>query len=311
MANYTPEQVSAAQRAGLISKEDAAYLLQELQGSGIPWGGIAGGTALGLAGAALGGKGGQHITGDVEKWGKGKMDAFAEKFPNGAAAAAEGAEQGAGPSFMDKMGNWGGQAAEFMGRENPSPKFLGKTLGDQVAGTSGMGMLGGGAGAGLGMAAGAWGGDAMMPAGEAAGVEGGGPTSGEDFDRDSALRALIDPSTPPDVKKQIMQMLQQFDQQNPPAEEGYGEGMPWGAMAGGALGAALGGAGGYAGVKRLTQGAEGSRPWGGDMLAKMGQYAPEISGGGLGALGLGGGAMAGGAMAPRRPSPYEDPLSVG
>lgn len=301
MANYTPDQVAAAVKAGLISQEDAQYLMQELQTTGTPWGGIAGGAALGLAGAALGGMGGQAVAKRVGDWGKKAVQDFdyqlaGSKLPEDSPAFDP-------PGLKDKAKNYLGQGAEFLGRQHKVPGMDNYEV-------SNLSMLGASAGGGAGAGLGAWGGNAMMPAAPGEGVEGGPWTAGEDFDRDSALRTLIDPSTPADVKKQIMQMLQQFDQQNPPAEQGYGEGMPWGAMAGGALGAALGGAGGQQLGKRAPA-------WLGDTSSigkSMGDNPGWSQGGlgaGLGALGLGGGAMAGGAMAPRRPSPYEDPLSVG
>jgi hypothetical protein len=101
-------------------------------------------------------------------------------------------------------------------------------------------------------------------------------------DRDAALQILASPDIATKDKKKAYESLIAFDKANPPSKKKYGQGHPWGGIAGGTVG-------GLAGA------AIGSSP-----LVKAA----------LGTGGAIGGAALGSMIAPRRPSPYEDPLGA-
>lgn len=154
------------------------------------------------------------------------------------------------------------------------------------------GAMGAGAmGAGAGGAAGAMGGDAASTLSEE--------------DRAAATQALMDPNTPPDVKNQIMAILD--------ADGGMPDAT--GAVAGGMLGGALGGVGGSKAMGKFMP--DAGIPAGADMgrMASMGAGAKRLANspmgtGAMGVMGAGGGAMLGDfAQAAGGQSPYQDPLA--
>jgi len=267
MAYYKPEDVQAALQSGLITDQDAQYLLDALE-PGAPVGGMVGGAigaaGLGALGGALGGGAGAKLAGNFGK-----------------------ATMGADPGMMRKMG---AGIADFAGKP-------------AVGGMDMAGLGAAGLGAGAGGTAGAMSGDMMFPGSPGEGVQGQVGPNGPD--KDALLRALMDPSTPPKMKQQIVAMLQ--EQEGPqedmgePGEEGAGGGAPgWAEALGGLAGGALGGYGGYKGGMKAG--------------GAMGGLTGELAGAGLGALGgagLGayGGVQGADAAANAMRSPYEDPLA--
>ena len=309
--NYTPEQVQAALDQGLISAEDAAYLNKALEDS-FPWGGTAGALGGAAAGAAMG-AGGAKLAGDM-LGDSAKAAKLAPNAPEGAGAKREG------------VANW-------LNTANPD---VGIPFTDMAIQSNKGDVLGGGLGGVAGGVAGGMAGDAMFP-NEGMGVEGKGymdPRSGAvNMDPDMALRLLIDPNTPPQVKKQIIGALQnspdyQEMQGGEMEDDGDLDDMGMGGVAGlglGALaGAGLGAVGGHMGanaLKGMAPGAEGmmgtAKNWSRDAGAAM-AGAPEFMGanpmmnyGGMAGAGLGGvaggvaGAMGGNALEKR----YADPLA--
>lgn len=275
MANYSASDIQAAVDAGLISEQDAQQLMAGMEGGGIPYGQIAGG----VAGAALGGVAGAKLG---SKAGMG----LASKFGGG---------EGKLASLANSMGVSGAKAIPGMAEH---------TLGA---------MGGGAAGAGMGAYGGQMAGGAVDsegvgdydPQGEPMEQAQGGLS--ED-DRTMALQALMDPKTPPQVKKEILQILQQYDAQEQGTEDMGAEGgqdqngVPWGALAGGAAGGALAGYGGAKMASRFMP----------DVGASMGSRMINSPAGKMGgtAMGAGGGAMLGDfAQAAMNRKPYEDPLA--
>lgn len=284
-ARYTAEQIQQALEAGLISQEDADYLMQALE-PGTNWGGIAGGVAGALGGAALGGMAGKKL---------------ADKFMP---AAIDGAVS---HPNMPKM------VQDLMTNDNQIGRLA---TGD---------VIGGGLGAGLGVGPGAMAGNAVMPPSEGEGVAGSAAMMNTQegsraiLDKDMALRMLVDPNTPPEVKQKILAALeaaggsdqvpifgQEADQMGIPQDQA---GVPWGAilgtLAGGGAGAALGAKFGpkMAGMFNGSQVGSMADDFG-NLMARNGDMMGGMAGGAVGA-GLGG--MAGSMMAPASASPYEDP----
>lgn len=243
--NYTPEQVQQALENGMISEQDAEYLNKALEDT-MPWGGIAGGIGGAVAGAAMGAGGSKMAADAIGDWGA-------------KAAAKDGASATAG---ANRKG-----VSDWMNSPVPTGNipFTEKALPET---TKGQLALGGAGALGLG-AGGAYAGDTLLP-NEGMGVEGAGAMdpSGAQMDQDMALRMLVDPSTPPEVKKKILEALQS----NPEYQESQMDGEEEGgmdALAGAGLGAlggaALGAAGGQFGAKALG----GMTPAAGDAAGTM------------------------------------------
>jgi len=282
MARYTPEDVNAALQEGLITEEDAQYLLGALEPTGIP--GAVGATLGAVAGGAAGAKYGGEALGKAGKAGEAMRGA---KNPLGGLMKKGGSD---GP--IPKGGTKGPQlnADGSIPGAPEAPGGMRMPSQDAVAG--GLGALGAGAAGGLA-------GSAMD---NPEGVQGNAVIDHANkqvtADRDMALRMLMDPNIPPAKKRQILAQLQSLDEQMPPAEAGYGErggGAMTGLLAGaGALGgAALGGAAG----KRLGESIPMMRP---DRVAGAGMAAGAVPGTLAGAES--------GDMMFGKKSPYEEPF---
>lgn len=97
-ARYTAEQIQQALEAGLLSQQDAEYLMQALE-PGANYGGLAGGALGALGGAALGGMAGAKLGG---------------KFAANTVMDSPAATLGAG-AVGAGLGGWGGaEAGEAM-----------------------------------------------------------------------------------------------------------------------------------------------------------------------------------------------------
>lgn len=223
---------------------------------------------------------------------------------------------------------WGGVLGGLLGASlgYPAYKAAGKlaSVPERAHRTGAVGaILGGGTGA----AGGAYLGDTLMPAapGEGyKGVGGVGPNGAGQFDRDAALRMLIDPETPKEHKKGIMQALEMLDAYRPPHEQQYGKESSWAPWIGALAGAGLLGAAGVAGSKHLPAKYKNIVNTVADTAANVGfgllgpeaelasLLAPDLGEAALGALGAltggVGGYYLGDKLSPGRESPYKNPL---
>lgn len=134
------------------------------------------------------------------------------------------------------------------------------------------------------------------------------------MDRDAALRLLVDPATPKEMKARAFKDIERFDEMNPPSEEKYGAGFPWGTWAGAGIGALGGGfAAGKQAKKVANRYFNNTAP--GTYKDRIGNLLSGPNGGmtlgGVGNLiGGGVGATVGSYIAPAKRSPYEDPLGA-
>jgi hypothetical protein len=300
MANYTPEDVNAALQEGLISEEDAQYLLGALEPSGVP--GAVGATLGGIAGGAAGAKyGGKALSGAMGKAGTAMQGV---KNPLGGVMDKAGAAMQGVKNPLGGLMKKGAPDAPMVPKgstKGPQLNADGSIPGaaeDAAAAAAGMRMpspdaMAGGLGA---LGAGAAGGMLGSTMDNPQGVEGDAVVDHANkrivADRDMALRMLMDPNVPAAKKRQILASLQQLDAKHPPAEAGYGE------RGGGAMSALLGGIGAVGGG--MIGGTAGG--------SLSGRLAGQMAGGAAGA-GVGGlaGVSAGDMMFGKK-SPYEEPF---
>jgi len=271
MANYSPEQVQSALQAGLVSEEDANYLMEALGNQGSGLGGALGAAGVGTAAGLLGGKGAGMLARKL-----------AEGNPAGMAARAATSKP---------------IPEELMGMQMPG-----------MAANRSAASLGGGAAAGiLGAGAGAYGGSQLMgQPGEGVGTE-----DPRDMAMRILIDPQTSKQQKQQAAMFLEQMQQQEGQEGQGMSGTEMGGMGLGAALGLGAGALAGNAGGKFLSRMAGPTAGGMQDAGrfmGNQLGggmNVGGAGMATMGAGLGGWG---GGEAGEMMTSR---PYEDPLAAG